>query len=137
MSYVDLYISFRSIWRSSVPAGLRDEDPEMLLKLLDHADPKTGTTQTDLMRELTLLQGKAGTLMAALRKAHWLEDMANDTGDKRMRRVRVTGTARQALSDISVAMSLLLVKPKVDPLRRHALRRDFYTASLLDPPATE
>lgn len=111
MSAVNLFVSMWRTWRVSVPDSLADEDPGLILDLLEHAGSPTGTSQRELLAKLGIGQTRLSKLMVKLRAERWIEDIHSGGGDGRVRRVLETSKARAAIDEAGKALRKLKASP--------------------------
>lgn len=108
-----------------------DEDPILLVYLLESADVRTGISQGELQNILEIRQARLSKLSAKLRGEGWIEDVPSRGEDGRIRRIRTSRKARNALRALEAALVSVMPKPR---RRRRPSWRAMYPGakSLLD-----
>ena len=100
-----LLVKLWRVWRDWVPATLSEEDPGLLLGLIEYADVSAGITQGQLQEKLGIRQSHLSKLTAKLRKEGWIEDRYQEGGDKRVRRILTARKAKAAVKALEDRLS--------------------------------
>src|SRR4051812_18220633 len=84
----------RATWHPRIQKSLANEDPSILVRLLDLAGLKDGISQCHLKSALRLNQPRLSKLMIKLRKLKWVEERKLATD----RRASLTTTTAKAVT---------------------------------------
>jgi hypothetical protein len=106
-----LFLEMSTEWNYWVPMVLSEEDPVLLLRLLEYADVRHGISQTQLQEKLGLLQSRLSKLTAKLRVEVWVEDLRQEGEDGRVRRIRTARKGREAVKALEGKLSSLSPRP--------------------------
>lgn len=119
MTVADLFCRMWSTWQTHIPKPLAGENPQVLSRLLRVADIEGGTSQKEIQRELSLHQSRVSKLVDKLLDQKWVQIVPQPDGDRRIRLVRVTPKARNAMRLVEAELSSALsVKSDQRPRRR-------------------
>lgn len=119
MTLADLFCRMWSTWQTHIPKPLAGENPQVLSHLLRVADIKGGISQKEIQRGLGLHQSRVSKLVDKLLDQKWVQVVPQPVGDRRIRLVRTTPKARNAMRLVEAELSSALnVKSNQRPRRK-------------------
>lgn len=104
VNQTEIFISMWSKWRSVVGASIADEDPAILVRVLNLA-AEPGTTQTKIRKHLRLRQPRVSKLVKKLVRER-LVKVEKSSSDKRAVVVAVDERGREVLDRLEFELSV-------------------------------
>ncbi len=121
MSGVEVFVAMRTAWRSRVPKSLADEDPALLLRLLQLAGAEDGLSQTALQEALKIRQPKMSKLKAKLIREKLVRTWKPDS-DRRKLMMTSTANGKGLSVELRTQLAALFEKAVRKPQRRPSRR---------------
>ena len=111
-----LFVKMWAEWKSKLPKSLANEDPDMLIHLLELSSNDSGVSQSEAQRELGVRQPRLSKLMKKLLNEKWI-NVAKSEKDGRVTPMKATRAARKWLSGLQERLTGLGAAPKPGVLR--------------------
>jgi len=99
-----LFLKMWVEWRSKIPKRLANEDPDMLIRLLELGGKDSGVLQSEAKRELGVNQPRLSKLMKKLLLEGWIK-IEKSKVDGRRRPMKTTRKAEEYLSSLKEGLT--------------------------------
>lgn len=117
-----LFVKMWSAWKSKLPKSLVNEDPDLLIRLLELCSRDAGVQQAEAQREIGVRQPRLSKLMKKLLNEKWIT-VGKSEKDGRVTPMKATKAAQKWLSDLQERLSGLGTLQKPGSARSHRRTR--------------